>query len=137
MRMRVLLRFRPTLILALAGVLALLAPAAAGAAPRTKVIRYHGYRLIVPAAWPVYHLGTQPRSDPASSRTSRAALDPRGPIHGGSPRPGCQAPRSPGRRPDLHRARFRRLLDPEQLGHVGLGRLAIPRRWDLHRRRER
>src|SRR5689334_14212330 len=64
--MRVLLRIRtrPTLILALAGLCAVLAPATAtataGAAPHTKVIRYHGYRLTVPAAWPVYDLVTHP-----------------------------------------------------------------------------
>jgi Domain of unknown function (DUF1906) len=26
----------------------------------TKVVRYHGYRLVVPAAWPVYNLATDP-----------------------------------------------------------------------------
>ena len=37
--------------------------AAASTAPRspaTRVVRYHGYRLVVPAAWPVYDLATDP-----------------------------------------------------------------------------
>jgi glycoside hydrolase-like protein len=44
----------------------LLAPcasAAAASAPRsagTKVVRYHGYRLVVPASWPVYDLSADP-----------------------------------------------------------------------------
>src|SRR5436305_11550203 len=83
--MRVLLRFRPTLILALAGVLALLVPAAAGAAPRTKVIRYHGYRLIVPAAWPVYDLATHPtvcvRFDRHAVYLGRPGAQQRCPAH--------------------------------------------------------
>ncbi|HUA06777.1 MAG TPA: DUF1906 domain-containing protein [Solirubrobacteraceae bacterium] len=36
---------------------------AASASPhgaRTKVVRYHGYRLAVPASWPVYDLATDP-----------------------------------------------------------------------------
>jgi hypothetical protein len=40
------------------------AAAARTAAPRrpsgVKVIRYHGYRLVVPASWPVYDLATHP-----------------------------------------------------------------------------
>jgi Domain of unknown function (DUF1906) len=40
---------------------ALLAPSAALAgAPASKVVRYHGYRLVVPQTWPVYHLQTSP-----------------------------------------------------------------------------
>jgi hypothetical protein len=35
-------------------------PATAGAAPSTKVVRYHGYKLTVPAAWPVYDLAADP-----------------------------------------------------------------------------
>lgn len=37
-------------------------PATRTAAPRhpTKVIRYHGYKLVVPASWPVYDLATHP-----------------------------------------------------------------------------
>ena len=49
-----------------------------------------------------------------------------------------QAPRHPPRRrPGLHRARVRRLLDAERLGHVGVERLALPRRRGLRRRRQR
>ena len=40
------------------GLVALLAPAGALAVARTKVVRYHGYELVVPAAWPVYNLAT-------------------------------------------------------------------------------
>ncbi|MBV8998262.1 MAG: DUF1906 domain-containing protein [Solirubrobacterales bacterium] len=32
----------------------------ATATPRTKIVRYHGYKLVVPAAWPVYDLATDP-----------------------------------------------------------------------------
>ena len=42
------------------GLFALLAPAGAPAAARTKTVRYHGYRLVVPSAWPVYNLATDP-----------------------------------------------------------------------------
>ena len=48
------------------GLPALLLPAnallttSAAAAPRTKIIRYHGYRVTVPAAWPVYDLTADP-----------------------------------------------------------------------------
>ena len=35
-------------------------PAVAHAAAPTKIIRYHGYRLVVPAAWPVYDLASDP-----------------------------------------------------------------------------
>jgi hypothetical protein len=28
--------------------------------PATKVVRYHGYRLVVPASWPVYDLASNP-----------------------------------------------------------------------------
>jgi hypothetical protein len=42
------------------GLLVLLAPAVALAAAPTKIVRYHGYRLEVPAAWPVYDLVTDP-----------------------------------------------------------------------------
>ena len=34
--------------------------AAAAAAPHTKVVRYHGYRLVVPVSWPVYDLAAEP-----------------------------------------------------------------------------
>jgi hypothetical protein len=40
--------------------LAVLAPAGAGAMTSTKIVRYHGYKLVVPAAWPVYDLTTNP-----------------------------------------------------------------------------
>jgi len=35
-------------------------PAVAHAAAPTKTVRYHGYKLVVPAAWPVYDLATDP-----------------------------------------------------------------------------
>ncbi len=38
----------------------LLLPAAALAAPGTKVVSFQGYRLVVPASWPVYRLATAP-----------------------------------------------------------------------------
>jgi hypothetical protein len=45
----------------LATVIALLGlPATSWAAPSTKVVSYHGYRLAVPATWPVYRLADQP-----------------------------------------------------------------------------
>ena len=42
--------------------LGLALPAAAGATARTptKIVRFHGYKLVVPAAWPVYDLATDP-----------------------------------------------------------------------------
>jgi Rv2525c-like, glycoside hydrolase-like domain len=33
---------------------------ATGAGDQTKVVRYHGYRLVVPASWPVYDLASAP-----------------------------------------------------------------------------
>ena len=42
------------------GLLALLIPAGALATASTKLVRYHGYKLVVPAAWPVYDLATDP-----------------------------------------------------------------------------
>jgi hypothetical protein len=44
----------------LLALLLLLVPAVAHAAAPTKTVRYHGYRLVVPAAWPVYDLATDP-----------------------------------------------------------------------------
>lgn len=51
------------------GVVALLAllvgwaaPAGAFGASGTRVLRYHGYRLVVPASWPVFRLATDPRA---------------------------------------------------------------------------
>jgi hypothetical protein len=35
-------------------------PAAALAAPKAKVVRYHGYHVLVPANWPVYSLAKHP-----------------------------------------------------------------------------
>jgi len=58
-----LLRYRTRLRPAVVGFLALLAllvPAGALAAAPTKIVRYHGYKLVVPAAWPVYDLATDP-----------------------------------------------------------------------------
>ena len=76
MRLRALLRFRPRFLptpvglvrrrlVWTVGLLALLPASAvltagAAAAPSTKVIRYHGYRVRVPAAWPVYNLRADP-----------------------------------------------------------------------------
>jgi Domain of unknown function (DUF1906) len=63
--MRVLIRFRPrltraafVLAVALASVSGGVAPA--NAAQPTKVVRYHGYRLVVPASWPVFNLAADP-----------------------------------------------------------------------------
>jgi hypothetical protein len=53
---------RHGLALAIGFGLALLAwilPSQAAAAARTKVVSYHGYRLTVPAKWPVYRLQTE------------------------------------------------------------------------------
>ena len=36
------------------------APTSSAAATRTHVVRYHGYKLVVPASWPVYHLARDP-----------------------------------------------------------------------------
>ena len=36
------------------------AAAAPAHSPATRVLRYHGYRLVVPAAWPVYDLAADP-----------------------------------------------------------------------------
>jgi hypothetical protein len=36
------------------------APTATGAGATTKVIRYHGYRIAVPGAWPVFNLAKSP-----------------------------------------------------------------------------
>ncbi|HJS96849.1 MAG TPA: glycoside hydrolase domain-containing protein [Solirubrobacteraceae bacterium] len=64
-----MLRFRPRPRLwpAAAALLAFLLSASAAAAasptgsrPATKALRYHGYRLVVPAAWPVFNLATNP-----------------------------------------------------------------------------
>ncbi len=35
-------------------------PSASAAAQRAKVVRYHGYRLVVPASWPVFNLTADP-----------------------------------------------------------------------------
>lgn len=63
-------RFRPSLSPTIVAALALLFSAGGGvisssasaapAASATKTIRYHGYRLVVPAAWPVYDLSADP-----------------------------------------------------------------------------
>jgi hypothetical protein len=58
-----MLRYRRQLLpaaLGLFALLSLLAPARAAAGTSTKVVRYHGYTLVVPAAWPVYDLATDP-----------------------------------------------------------------------------
>jgi hypothetical protein len=41
-------------------VVALVLPGASLAAPSTKVVTFQGYRLVVPAGWPVYRLATAP-----------------------------------------------------------------------------
>ncbi|MGH2893040.1 MAG: glycoside hydrolase domain-containing protein, partial [Solirubrobacteraceae bacterium] len=38
----------------------LLLPAASLAAPATRAVTFQGYRLVVPASWPVYRLATAP-----------------------------------------------------------------------------
>jgi hypothetical protein len=60
-------RPRPRLWPAAAALLALLATAGSAAASSptgsrvaTKALRYHGYRLVVPAAWPVFDLAADP-----------------------------------------------------------------------------
>ena len=73
--MRVLLRFRPlpdkvalpgTRLFSIVGLLALLLlaeavlTASAAATPNTRIVRYHGYRVTVPRAWPVYDLAADP-----------------------------------------------------------------------------
>jgi hypothetical protein len=61
--MRLLLRYRRQLLPALVGLLALFAllgPDGAAAKTAIKVVRYHGYKLVVPASWPVYDLATDP-----------------------------------------------------------------------------
>ncbi|MGB8874915.1 MAG: hypothetical protein WCD11_01280, partial [Solirubrobacteraceae bacterium] len=35
-------------------------PSARAAGQKTKVVRYHGYRLVVPAGWPVFNLAADP-----------------------------------------------------------------------------
>src|SRR5271165_6209992 len=72
MRMRGLPRLRVRLRLTTLAVLVVFAAsggsAAASSRPHpaashiagTKVVRYHGYRLVVPASWPVYDLATDP-----------------------------------------------------------------------------
>jgi hypothetical protein len=74
--MRSLIRFPPRIksaavtvvvvLTALIGCAAALAgPASAqlsarASAQRTKVVRYHGYRIVVPASWPVFNLAADP-----------------------------------------------------------------------------
>jgi Rv2525c-like, glycoside hydrolase-like domain len=48
-------RLAPVVVCALA-LLAVVLPGQALAAASTKTVRYHGFRLVVPAGWPVYHL---------------------------------------------------------------------------------
>jgi hypothetical protein len=65
-RMRGLLRFRTRQTLTTLAALALLMTASAAVASAkpggsaTKSLRYHGYRLVVPAAWPVFDLAANP-----------------------------------------------------------------------------
>ncbi len=49
-----------TVILAIvaSGAIGVVTPAASLGAPTTRVVTYHGYRVTVPARWPVYRLGT-------------------------------------------------------------------------------
>src|ERR1700733_12172944 len=64
--MRSLIRSRPRLRLAactLAAALATLGAlsgAVVASVPQTKALRYHGYKLVVPASWPVYDLAAAP-----------------------------------------------------------------------------
>jgi hypothetical protein len=59
---RLRLRLRPTtlalLVIFAAPATAVASPASHGAG--TKVVRYHGYRVVVPASWPVYNLAADP-----------------------------------------------------------------------------
>ena len=48
------------LVALLAWLVACAVPVGALGAPATKVLRYRGYRLAVPASWPVYRLDTDP-----------------------------------------------------------------------------
>ena len=58
---RLRLRLRPT-TLALLVMLAAPTTAVASASQhaRTKAVTYHGYRVVVPASWPVYNLAADP-----------------------------------------------------------------------------
>jgi hypothetical protein len=44
----------------IAAIAALAAPGAAHATPKVKLVRYHGYHVLVPANWPVYSLHKHP-----------------------------------------------------------------------------
>jgi len=66
------------LALAATGLLGLVAPAASLAAGAGRVVRYHGYRVVAPAGWPVYRVGGHA---PACVRFNRHAVylgDPSG-----------------------------------------------------------
>ena len=62
-----------------------IAPAAAPAATATRVVYYHGYRLTVPASWPVYDLQTDHtacvRFDRHAVYLGRPGADQRCPAH--------------------------------------------------------
>lgn len=47
-------------MLAVIGLLSASALAVASSVAGSRVIRYHGYRLVVPSAWPVYNLVADP-----------------------------------------------------------------------------
>jgi Domain of unknown function (DUF1906) len=61
LRLRLRLRLTTLALLALlAAPSASLASSPGADAARTKVVRYHGYRMVVPASWPVYDLAADP-----------------------------------------------------------------------------
>ncbi len=50
----------PAVLVLLATLIGNVAAAAGSPGAPTKVVRYHGYRLVVPASWPVYNLAADP-----------------------------------------------------------------------------
>jgi hypothetical protein len=73
-----------------AALIAIAAPDAAYAAPASapvpvKVVRYHGYRVVVPANWPVYRLDKDPTACVRFNRHAlylgRPGADQRCPVH--------------------------------------------------------
>ena len=79
--------------------LACILPAQALAAPATKVVSYHGYRLAVPVHWPVYHL--------QSDRTRCVRFD-RHAVYLGQPGSGQRCPATPAGRTEAILAQQRR-----------------------------
>ena len=117
-----------SLLVTLIAVLAL--PAASLAAPATRTVTFQGYRLVVPASWPVYRLATAPttcvrfdRHAVYLGRPVRAAEllgAGRGP-HRGDPRAAAGRARDPGAARHLRRrdGRHRRRGADRQHGPPG------------------